>query len=57
MTCGNQAKMIVVIGGPGRIKNNATANTLAARHKCGHSFGHFGFVCSWGCAVARGWYF
>src|SRR5437879_4779145 len=26
----------------GRIKDNAAANKLAARHKCGQSFGHFG---------------
>ena len=57
MTCGNQAKMIVVISGPGRIKDGAAANKLAARYKCGRSFGHFGLVCSWDCAVARGWYF
>ena len=57
MTCGNQAKMIVVISRPGRIKDGAAANKLAARYKCGRSFGHFGLVCSWDCAVAHGWYF
>jgi len=55
MTCGNQAEKIVVIGGPGRIKDNAAANKLAGRHKCGQSFGHFGFVCSRRCAVALRW--
>ncbi len=55
MTCGNQAEMIVVIGGPGRIKDSAAAKKLAARHRCGESCSRYGFVCSWDCAVARRW--
>jgi hypothetical protein len=55
MACGNQAEMIVVIGGPGRIKQYAAAKKLAERYKCGRSDGRFGFVCSRDCAVKRGW--
>ncbi len=57
MTCDNQAEMIVVIGGPGRIKDNAAAKNLAAQHRCGKSYGRYGFVCSLSCAVVRAWYY
>jgi len=57
LTCDNQAEMIVVIGGPGRIKDNAAAKNLAAQHRCGKSYGRYGFVCSLSCAVVRAWYY
>ena len=50
MTCGNQAKIIVVIGGPGRIKDSAAANKLAA---LAGEYGRYGYGGSRRCCGKR----